>query len=127
MTSPAITVTPGTSIRDAARLMRDKRIKQVPVIDVMTGRIIGTLHQRDVLRVFIRPAEALERDIMTAIEAPDDLTLVIDQGIVTVGGRTESRSKAVRLVESVKAVDGVIDVVSELTYPKDDVVVPPMF
>ena len=43
MTSPAVTVTPGTSVRDAARLMHDKRIKQVPVIDVVTGRIIGMM------------------------------------------------------------------------------------
>ncbi|MFI7154733.1 CBS domain-containing protein [Nonomuraea sp. NPDC050022] len=56
MTSPAITVTPGTAVRDAAKLMHTQRIKPLPVIDPVTGRIVGTLHQRDVLRVFTRPA-----------------------------------------------------------------------
>ncbi|MFI6317614.1 CBS domain-containing protein [Nonomuraea sp. NPDC050556] len=125
MTSPAITVTPRTSVRDAARLMHDKKIMQLPVIDVMTGRIAGTLHRRDALRVFLRPADALERDIMAAIEEPDDFTLVIDQGVVTVGGRVASSSKAIQLVEAVKAVEGVIDVVSEVTHERDDIVVVP--
>ncbi|WP_113701233.1 CBS domain-containing protein [Nonomuraea lactucae] len=60
MTSPAITVTPGTSVRDAARLMHAQHIKQLPVIDVVTGCVVGTLHQGDVLRVFTRPTGELE-------------------------------------------------------------------
>ncbi|GAA2216447.1 hypothetical protein GCM10009850_119160 [Nonomuraea monospora] len=57
MTSPAITVTPGTPLRDAARLMYDDRVKPLTVIDPVADRISGTLHQRGVLRVFSRPAD----------------------------------------------------------------------
>ena len=59
MTTPAITVTVGTPIRDAARLMHRNRIKQLPVIEPATGRIVGTVHQGDLLRVFARPAEEI--------------------------------------------------------------------
>ncbi|MEU7004366.1 CBS domain-containing protein [Nonomuraea sp. NPDC046570] len=128
MTSPAITVTPGTTVRDAARLMREQRIKQLPVIDPVTGRVIGTLHQADVLRVFSRPAVDLERDIRNAIEEPEGFRIDINQGIVRVGGTVEWTSQAVRLVEQVLAVEGVVDVISELTPEKDDLVfVPPLF
>ncbi|MFC4114227.1 CBS domain-containing protein [Nonomuraea zeae] len=127
MTSPAITVTPGTSVRDAARLMHGKRIKQVPVIDPATGRIVGTLHQRDVLRVFARPAAELEADVRAVLTHPEAFTIRIDQGVVTVAGRVERRSEAVALVEAVRAVEGVVDVVAEVAAGKDDlVVVPPL-
>jgi CBS domain-containing protein len=52
MTSPAITVTGDTSVHDAARIMHKNRIKQLPVIDPITGRIVGTVHQGDLLKVF---------------------------------------------------------------------------
>ncbi|MEO3867628.1 CBS domain-containing protein [Nonomuraea sp. B12E4] len=127
MTSPAITVTPGTSVRDAARLMHDKRIKQLPVIDVVTGRIVGTLHQRDVLRVFTRPIAELEADIRAVLDDPETFTLEIDKGVVTISGQVRRRSQAIALVEAVRAVEGVVDVVADVASDEDDlIVVPPL-
>lgn len=51
MTSPAITVTRETSVREAAALMHHHRIKQLPVINPENGRIVGTVHQSDLLKV----------------------------------------------------------------------------
>ncbi|MEO3798184.1 CBS domain-containing protein [Nonomuraea sp. B10E15] len=127
MTSPAITVTPDTSVRDAARLMHAKHIKQLPVIDVVTGRIIGTLHQRDVLRVFTRPAAELEADIRAALPAGGPFTIGIDAGVVKVGGRVRSRSQAIALTEAVRNVEGVVDVLCEVVPDNDDLMaVPPL-
>ncbi|MCP2356557.1 CBS domain-containing protein [Nonomuraea thailandensis] len=127
MTSPAITVTPGTSVRDAARLMHAERVKQLPVIDVVTGRVIGTLHQRDVLRVFTRPAGELEADIRALLPQPGPFTVEIDAGMVRIGGQVRWRSQAIALVEAVRNVEGVVDVVGELTAEDDDlIVVPPL-
>ncbi|GAA2216194.1 CBS domain-containing protein [Nonomuraea monospora] len=127
MTSPAITVTPGTSVRDAARLMHTERIKQLPVIDVVTGRVIGTLHQRDVLRVFTRPAGELEADIRALLPEPGPFTVEINAGMVKIGGRVQWRSQAIALVEAVRNVEGVVDVVGELAAEDDDlIVVPPL-
>ncbi|SDK40537.1 BON domain-containing protein [Nonomuraea maritima] len=125
MTTPAITVTPGTSVREAARLMHAKQIKQLPVVDPASGRIIGTLHQRDVLRVFLRPAAELEADIKAVLPQRHALTLDIDQGVVTVGGSVEWRSQAVALEERIWLIDGVVDVRSEVVYDKDDLAVVP--
>lgn len=127
MTSPAITVTPGTSVRDAARLMHAHHIKQLPVIDVVTGRIVGTLHQRDVLRVFTRSAAELEADIRAELPEPGPFTIEVDAGVVRIGGRVRRRSQAIALTEAVRDVEGVVDVVCDVAADVDDLItVPPL-
>ncbi|UBU08767.1 CBS domain-containing protein [Nonomuraea gerenzanensis] len=127
MTSPAITVTPGTEVREAARLMHAQHIKQLPVIDVVTGRVVGTLHQRDVLRVFTRPAEELEAEVRAVLPEPGPFTVQVEAGVVRIGGRVRWRSQAIALAEAVRRVEGVVDVVSEVTAEDDDlIVVPPL-
>ncbi|MFI9846614.1 CBS domain-containing protein [Nonomuraea sp. NPDC051941] len=125
MTTPAITVTPGTSVREAAQLMHAKRIKQLPVIDAVTRRIIGTLHQRDVLRVFTRPTEALETDIRAVLPRPEEFTIKIEQGVVTISGVVEWKSQAIGLTELIRMVEGVVDVRSAVTFEKDDLLIVP--
>ncbi|MEV1243421.1 CBS domain-containing protein [Nonomuraea sp. NPDC049750] len=127
MSTPAITVTPGTSVREAARLMHDKRIKQLPVIDVVTGRITGTLHRSDVLRVFSRSTGELEREIRAVIGDLRSVSAGVSGGVVRLSGRVTRGSEAIRLVEEIRRVEGVIDVVSELTYDRaDQITVPPL-
>ncbi|MEV6160207.1 CBS domain-containing protein [Nonomuraea sp. NPDC052129] len=127
MTTPAITVTPGTPVRDAARLMHEKRIKQLPVIDVVTGRITGTLHRSDVLRVFSRSTGELEREIRAVMGDLTSVSAGVSGGVVRLSGRVARASEAIQLVEEIRRVEGVIDVVSELTYDRADlVVVPPL-
>ena len=127
MSTPAITVTPGSPVRDAARLMHEKRFKVLPVIDVVTGRIAGTLHQSDVLRVFTRSALALEREVRAVIGDLTSVSVSVAGGVVTISGQVARGSQAIHLVEEIRRVEGVIDVVSELTYDKDDlIIVPPL-
>ncbi|MEU6998178.1 CBS domain-containing protein [Nonomuraea sp. NPDC046570] len=126
MTSPAITVTPGTPVRDAARTMHEKKIRQLPVIDPATGRITGTVHQADLLRVFERPVNELWAEVEETIRDvvrvdPRTLSIGVDGGIVTIAGQVGSRSQALQLAESVRRLEGVIDVTCELTFTRDDV------
>ncbi|HLU73950.1 MAG TPA: CBS domain-containing protein [Nonomuraea sp.] len=125
MTSPAVTVTPGTTVRDAARLMHSRRIKQLPVVDPVTGRIAGTLHQRDVLRVFTRPAADVEADVRAVLPPGRAFTVRVDQGVVTLGGTVRRESEAVALTEAARAVEGVVDVVCELVPDKRDLTAAP--
>ncbi len=48
MTSPAVTVGPHTTFKDAVRLMRSKRISGLPVVDG-NGRVIGIVSETDLL------------------------------------------------------------------------------
>ncbi|MEU5868919.1 MULTISPECIES: CBS domain-containing protein [unclassified Nonomuraea] len=127
MTSPAVTVTPGMPVREAARIMHARRVRQLPVIDPVTGRVVGTLHQRDVLRVFTRPAAELEADVRAVLPQDGTYSVGIDAGVVTIAGRVATRSRAAALAESVRAVEGVVDVVAELDCDQDDLfTVPPL-
>lgn len=121
MTSPAIVVTPGTSMKSAARLMHEHRVKQLPVIDPVTGRVCGTVHQFDLLRVFLRPAADLEADVTAVVHAaaanPGAITRTVDKGMVTVAGEIGDLELR-RLLREIREIDGVIDVaVGEITVP----------
>jgi acetoin utilization protein AcuB len=50
MTWGAVSVTPATSIRDAARLMHEAKVGALPVVDA--DRVVGILTERDVLGTF---------------------------------------------------------------------------
>jgi CBS domain-containing protein len=59
MTWGAVTVTPATSIRDAARLMHERKVGALPVVDA--DRVVGILTERDVLETF---REILSEDVV---------------------------------------------------------------
>ena len=57
-----VTIHPGASLREAARIMTDKWIRHLPVID--QGKLVGILSQRDlagVLGTALNEPEALEQ------------------------------------------------------------------
>jgi CBS domain-containing protein len=129
MTTPAITVTGETSVSDAARLMHQKRIKQLPVIDPATGRITGTVHQGDLLKVFNRP----EADIISEIEGiagrldvdPTELRITVEAGVVGLRGWIARHSQMRPVLDAVRGVDGVVEVKADLAFVFDDLLVPP--
>ncbi|MFC7382265.1 CBS domain-containing protein [Sphaerisporangium rhizosphaerae] len=124
MTSPAITVTEDTSIREAARLMHAAHIKQLPVINMLTGRVAGTVHQKDLIKIYTRPSADIEREVRRLIEAQEitgeGLEVAVEAGVVTLTGQTLLRSQAARLAASAETVDGVIALVCDLTFLQDD-------
>jgi CBS domain-containing protein len=54
MTSPAVTVRADADVATAARLMRDRNVKRLPVTDA-DGRLAGIVSRTDVLSVYERP------------------------------------------------------------------------
>ncbi|GGK87371.1 hypothetical protein Sme01_48710 [Sphaerisporangium melleum] len=131
MTSPAITVTEGTSVGQAARLMHQHRIRQLPVVDEVSGRITGTVHQADLLKIFVRPLADVRADVEQAVRRagadPDGLSVVVEHGLVSLSGTVPLRSQIPRVVDAVHAVDGVIEVDDRLGFAADDLVgAPPL-
>lgn len=51
MTDKPISITPERSIRAAAHLMHDKKIRRLPVVDSQSGQLIGILTQGDIIRM----------------------------------------------------------------------------
>ena len=58
MTPNPITITPDTSVSDALRLMRDKKIRRLPVLD-SHGQLVGIVADNDLLYASPSPATSL--------------------------------------------------------------------
>jgi CBS domain-containing protein len=64
MTEDVLTITPGVTLRDAAKLMSEKKVGSV-VVDDPEGQGVGILTERDILRAV---AEDLDVDVATAAD-----------------------------------------------------------
>ncbi|MFC4061596.1 CBS domain-containing protein [Planomonospora corallina] len=132
MTAPAITVTEATPVRDAARLMHDHRVKQLPVIDALTGRVAGTVRQGDLLKIFSRPAGEIDREITAVCErlhvSREWMDVAVEAGVVTLTGRIGFHSQILPLVAAIRAIDGVLAVQEDLGHEADDLIrIPPLY
>ena len=125
MTAPAVVCTPDTSIADAARKAADTRVRRLPVIDA-NGVLIGIVTRADLLRPFLRPDTDIQQHITQVIATthlltPEDVAVTVEEGVVKLQGQIERKLLRDALVESTRAVAGVIDVDdAELSYRYDD-------
>lgn len=70
MSSPAIVVTPGTSLREALSMMLDRRIGCLPVVE--DGRLVGLLSETDCLRHLARVLDIdQQRHDLPGMEEPE--------------------------------------------------------
>jgi len=122
MTSPAITVPPQATVTEAARVMYTRKLKRLPVVDD-DGRLVGIVSRVDLLGVYDRPdaqilAEITERVIGgDFVFDPREFAVKVSGGVVTIAGRVRDEDVALRLLEAVWDVAGVVDVRDRLTYP----------
>ena len=129
MSSPAITTSPWRTVTEAARLMVDQRVNRLPVLD--GTRLVGILSRADLVRVFKRGDEDIEREIRDEAigeslwVSQNDVAVDVRNGEVTLRGQVTARSDAGVLVAFVSTVPGVVGVRSELTWDTDDVTHPP--
>jgi len=124
MSAPAITVRPQQAVVNAMRLMDERGVRCLPVVDGQ-GCLTGTVTRHDLVKVFVRP----DADIAGEIE--DDLRhfawgdtsgirVTVRDGVVTLGGRTRTHSDATLVTRAVIPVNGVVDVREELLWDEDD-------
>jgi len=82
MTKDVVTVGPGTSLREAAKMMADRWIRHLPVLD--GGKLVGVLSQRDLAGVLagaLNEPEALQQ-LVESSELVRDLRLKrIEHGV----------------------------------------------
>jgi len=125
MSSPAVTIGSEASIRAAAKLMHDRGVKRLPVVDG-EGRLVGVISRGDVLRVFLHSDEEIRREIVDAViqrimllDAPG-LVISVADGLVTATGEVDRKSDAEILTRLSAAVAGVVAVESHIRYRYDD-------
>jgi len=120
MTSPAVTIGPDETVEHAARLMYDRGIKRLPVVD-RAGRLVGIISRSDVLAVFDRPDAEIREEIMTQVIAgrsePSWYSVIVKDGMVTLEGTPETAAIGRDLVRRARHVEGVVAVRDRLVYP----------
>ncbi|MFE0579671.1 CBS domain-containing protein [Streptomyces sp. NPDC058874] len=126
MTSPAVTARTEWSAVRAARVMRGRQVKRLPVVDA-AGRLVGILSRSDLLQLFLRRDHAIQEEILEDVVtrtlglSPSSLTVEVDDGLVTLSGTVSRRSLVPIVLRLCQSVDGVVDVVNRLDYAQDDV------
>lgn len=129
MTGPAITVTPGTLIVEAARLAARARVRNLPVVNP-DGVLLGMVARADLIKLFLRPDDDIHadvvRDAVRAAKHPERrrIEVRVREGVVTLSGAAHTALTARRLVHDTLQVPGVVDVRDELDYDVDDAILP---
>ncbi|MBO0914548.1 CBS domain-containing protein [Streptomyces laculatispora] len=123
MSSPAITIEPGASLPQAARLMADRRIKRLPVVDA-DGRLKGIVSRADLLKIFLRPDDDLAAEIGREVVdrlfpgSHRNVKVGVTWGMATLTGHVPDAALipvAARLAQSVK---GIVSVDCRLKDPE---------
>jgi CBS domain-containing protein len=120
MTTPAVTITWGRSVAEAATLMLDLGIDRLPVVH--DGRLIGIVTRADLVRAFIRDDREIESEIRDGIVrrfwiSLAGLKIAVDAGNVVLEGEVDTQELAESLAEHVRRTPGVVGVTNELTWP----------
>lgn len=120
MTSPAISVTPTTTIEKAARLMARVRVRTLPVVD-KDNVLQGVVTRADLVRLFLRPDADIRHDVERDVLRRDDpkrsnVQVTVSEGVVTLHGHVEQELTARRLVYETARIAGVVDVVDDLGF-----------
>jgi CBS domain-containing protein len=124
MTSPAITVAPGSAIRDAAALMTRRSVNRLPVVD--DGRLVGIVTRADLLRAYLRSDAELERVVRDDVILrmmwldPASFDITVRNGEASIVGSVERRSTAEIIEASVRMVPGIVAVHADLGWSTDD-------
>lgn len=123
MTSPVVTVTEDTPLREVASLMARRQINRVPVL--RGDQVVGIVSRADVLRALVRADDELKEAVQRALLEelwidPSGLRIEVHEGVVTLEGEVDRRSDKELAERWVSTIDGVVRVESRLTYRFDD-------
>ena len=124
MTSPPVTISPRRRVSEAARVMIDKQVNRLPVVD--GGQLVGIVTRADLVRAFNRSDEEIAREIREEVVvrtfwiATHDVDVAVEDGDVRLYGTVDTRTLAELLPRFVQAVPGVDSVDAELAWRVDD-------
>jgi CBS domain-containing protein len=124
MTAPAVTISSGRPIHEAAAIMTARRVNRLPVVD--DGRLVGIVSRADLVRAYVRSDEELAATIRNDVILrilwldPAMFTVVVKDGVAAISGHVERRSTAEMVEQSVRMVPGVVDVHASVSWSMDD-------
>ncbi|HET9780899.1 MAG TPA: CBS domain-containing protein [Candidatus Dormibacteraeota bacterium] len=125
MSSPAITIASTCRLIDAARLMQERKVRRLVVVDER-GKIAGILSRSDILQVFLRSDEDLREEIVEGLipslmlDHTQEIAVDVRYNVVTLDGDVDRRSDVDVLGRLTRNIDGVVGVINRLKYRWDD-------
>ena len=125
MSSPPITIASGAYLADAARLMQERNVRRLIVVDER-GKIAGIISRSDILQIFLRTDEALREDVVDYLipsilwPPPENLGVDVTWSVVTLTGEVDRKSDVEILARMTQQLDGVVGVINRLGYRWDD-------
>jgi len=99
MQPEVITITPKTSLPEAMRLVSQRRIRHLPVIE--DGALVGIVSDRDLKRAMASPATSLERHELTYLLETLAVEEIMTRTVIT-AWRTLPVEEAARLMVKAK-------------------------
>lgn len=122
MTSPALTIEASRPVSSAAALMLEYEVARLAV--VQEGQLVGIVTRTDLVRAFVRSDADVARDIhgeIVQLRLDDrSLSVVVEDGAVTLRGCVDNGPDAELLTLLVSRVPGVVSVTSSLTWSDTD-------
>jgi CBS domain-containing protein len=118
MSAPAVTITPGRLVHEAAALMISESVNRLPVVE--HGRLVGILTRADVVRAFTRTdaeiADEIREEIFrrTLWLEPGAVSMDVVEGAVHIEGEVETEADAELLPVFVARVPGVVSVQTDI-------------
>jgi CBS domain-containing protein len=125
MTTPAVTVEPGSTVARAARAMREHGLAWLPVVE-RDGRMVGVLGRSDLLSVFDRDDDGIRAEVLVDVlgrlllVGEERVSVTVIDGVVTLDGELDTRADAELAVRFTERVEGVVAVVDRLHFRVDD-------
>jgi hypothetical protein len=127
MSGPALTIGADASLAAAARVMYRREVGRLLIVDG-DNRLRGIVTRSDLLKVHARLDAVIRDEVIhrvlyrTLTIPPGDVQATVDDGVVTLTGRTARKTTAVAAVQLTEAVPGVTGVDDQLTFDVDDTV-----
>ena len=125
MTKPPITVRSDATLPQAARLMQERNVRRLVVVDER-DKIVGIVSRSDLLQVYLRTDDELRDEVLSAVipsmllSDPESVQVAVRWNVVTLSGEVDRKSDAVILARMTRELDGVVDVVNRLACKWDD-------
>jgi CBS domain-containing protein len=125
MTSPAVTVEADRPLGAAAKLILERGVNRLPVVD--NAKLVGIVTRADLVRAFVRSDAEIAREIRDDVIVRDlwldkkSVQVEVEDGEVTLTGTLGSRADADVTVALVRRVPGVVGVHPNLTWTDEDI------
>jgi len=118
MTATGVTILPTASVAAAGRLMHEKKLSCLPVVDSWK-RVVGVVAQRDLLKLFLRSDAEIRLDVLARLrsfyrEESTFIEVKANDGVVTLTGTVVDAKRARFMAARARSVDGVVTVRSWL-------------